>query len=195
MGYKSASSVSTGSNIIEIGNEGTSSDNNLIRIGTLGTQTAAFIAGISDAQVTGSAVYVTSSGQLGVLASSERYKTAIAPLGMNSEKLQQLRPVSFHLKSDPQGTVQYGLIAEEVDKVYPELVIRDGAGKIQGVRYDELAPMLLNEVQKQAAEIRVLKQQQQGQLAAQSASLQDLQRKMAELLAKVHPKDGLLAQR
>jgi hypothetical protein len=88
---------------------------------------------------------VTSSGQLGVLASSERYKTAITPMGENTKKLEQLRPVSFHLKTDPKGAVQYGLIAEEVDKVYPELVIRDDTGKIQGVRYDELAPMLLNE--------------------------------------------------
>jgi hypothetical protein len=96
---------------------------------------------------------------LGVLASSERYKTAIAPLGPNSAKLGQLRPVSFHLKSDPTGAVQYGLIAEDVDKVYPELVIRDQAGEIQGVRYEELAPMLLREVQQQASEIRHLKQQ------------------------------------
>jgi len=116
-------------------------------------------------------------------------------LGVNSEKLEQLRPVSFHLKSDPKGTVQYGLIAEEVDQVYPELVIRDEAGKIQGVRYDELAPMLLNEVQKQAAEIRALKQQQQDQLATQSARLQDLQRRMAELAAMMQPKDGLVARR
>jgi len=60
---------------------GAGGDNNIIRIGTQGTQTATYIAGISGAQVTGSAVYVTSSGQLGVLASSERYKTAIAPMG------------------------------------------------------------------------------------------------------------------
>ena len=95
--------------------------------------------GIVNTQITGSAVYITASGQLGVLASSERYKTAVTPLGPNTEKLQQLRPVSFHLKSEPEGAVQYGLIAEEVDKIYPELVIRDEAGRIQGVRYDELA--------------------------------------------------------
>ena len=93
------------------------------------------------------AVYVTSTGRLGVLASSERYKTAIAPIGDSTEKLRQLRPVSFHLKSDPKGAIQYGLIAEEVAKVYPELVIRGEKGRIEGVRYDELAPMLLNEMQ------------------------------------------------
>src|SRR5580700_626913 len=93
-----------------------------------------------------------SSGRLGVLASSERYKTSIKPIG-STAKLEQLRPVTFHLKNDPQGAVQYGLIAEEVDQVYPELVIRDDAGKIQGVRYDELAPMLLNEMQQQQRKI------------------------------------------
>jgi hypothetical protein len=78
-------------------------------------------------------------------------------MGPNSQKLQQLRPVTFHLKTDPQGALQYGLIAEEVAKVYPDLVIRDESGRIDGVRYDELAPMLLNEMKQQAAEIRELK--------------------------------------
>ncbi len=159
------------------------------------TQTAAYIAGIENAKITGSAVYVTASGQLGVLASSERYKTAIAPMvASNIEKLQQLRPVSFHLKSDPKGAVQYGLIAEEVDKVYPELVIRDEQGKIQGVRYDELAPMLLNEVQQQqrinaaqAAEIRDLK--------SQIFELNDLKQEIRATLLQLQAKDKLVARR
>jgi hypothetical protein len=133
------------------------------RIGKPGSQTSVYIAGIESAQVTGGAVYVTSKGQLGVLASSERYKTTIVPMGARTEKLKQLRPVSFHLKTDPNGVVQYGLIAEEVDRVYPELVIHDDAGKIHGVRYDELAPMLLNELQRQ-----------QQTLAAQAAEIRDL---------------------
>jgi trimeric autotransporter adhesin len=95
-------------------------------------------------------------------------------MGANTAKLGQLRPVTFHLKTDRKGALQYGLIAEEVAKVYPELVIRGEQGSIDGVRYDELAPMLLNEVQQQqqkiatqvlsintqAAEILELKQQQ-----------------------------------
>ena len=68
-------------------------------------------------------------------------------MGGQIAKLQQLRPVSFQLKTDATGTRQFGLIAEEVDKVYPELVIRDDAGNIHGVRYEELTPTLLNEVQ------------------------------------------------
>jgi hypothetical protein len=193
LGANAGFNVTSGSNNIEIGNEGTSSDGGTIRIGTSGSQAATYIAGIENAKVTGAAVYVTSSGQLGVSASSERYKTAIAPMGAGTEKLQELRPVSFHLKTDPSGAVQYGLIAEEVDKIYPELVIRDEAGKIQGVRYDELAPMLLNEVQKQAAEIRELKQQQK-QFATQ-VELNDLKRQLQAALAALRSKDNLVAQR
>jgi hypothetical protein len=163
MGDGAGSQISSGSNNIDIGNSGVSTDSGIIRIGVNSSksQTAAYIAGISSSVVTGAAVYVTSGGQLGVLASSERYKTAIQPIGYASTRLSQLRPVSFHLKADPKGAVQYGLIAEQVAKIYPELVIRDASGTIQGVRYDELAPMLLNEVQKLSRQV----QQQRQQLA------------------------------
>jgi hypothetical protein len=86
-------------------------------------------------------VYVTASGQLGVLASSERYKTHIADMGRSSRNLKNLRPVTFELKTDAQRSTQYGLIAEEVAKVYPDLVVRNDKGRIEGVRYEELAPM------------------------------------------------------
>jgi Chaperone of endosialidase len=179
-GFQAGFNLTTGSNNIDIGSVGVAGESNVIRIGTRGTQKVTVIAGIGTSQVTGSAVYVTTTGRLGVLASSERYKTAIAPMGSNTTKLEQLRPVTFHLKSDPKGALQYGLIAEEVAKVYPELVIRNESGRIDGVRYDELAPMLLNEVQQQAAAMRDLKQQ----VAVLSAALQKLQ-----------PKDELVAQR
>ena len=149
MGYQAGYNVANGSNNIEIGNSGAGADTALIRIGTQGAQSATYIAGISGTQVTGSAVYVTSSGQLGVLASSERYKTDVVPMGSSSGKLHRLLPVTFRLKNDPTNVIQYGLIAEQVAKVYPELVIHDAQGAIQGVRYEELAPMLLNEVQRQ----------------------------------------------
>jgi hypothetical protein len=137
--------------------------------------------------VSGSAVVVSSTGRLGVTVSSERYKTAIASMGSNSETLTQLRPVTFHLKTDPKGALQYGLIAEEVAKVYPELVIRNESGRIDGVRYDELAPMLLNDVQQQAAEIRDLKEQM--------AELKDLKQELHAALAKLQAENALLAQR
>ncbi len=144
---------------IEIGNVGGANDAGTIRIGTSSQQGSAFIAGIANSHVTGSAVYVTSTGQLGVLASSERYKTNVTSLGSSTEKLSKLRPVSFRLKSDPRAGVQYGLIAEEVAKVYPELVIRNEAGQAEGVRYEELTPMLLNEVQRQQQEPQELRRQ------------------------------------
>jgi hypothetical protein len=177
----------TGSNNIDIGNQGIAADAGTIHIGASSTQSKAFIAGIYGTPLTGSAVYVTATGQLGVLGSSERFKTDIAPMPDPSDKLRQLLPVAFRYKTDPQAIPQYGLIAEEVDKVYPELVIRDKAGKIQGVRYEELAPMLLSEMQRkerkidaQAAQISELKQQLAGIRAA---------------LVTLQPKEQLVAQR
>jgi phage shock protein A len=118
------------------------------------------------------------------------------------------RPVSFHLKSDPKGALQYGLIAEEVDKVYPELVIRDEKGTIQGVRYEELAPMLLTEVQqlqrelqKQQVAVQALTDQNAKQAAKinhliqQLAELSDLKQEMRAVLVKLQSKDQLVARR
>jgi hypothetical protein len=153
MGYQAGFRLTTGSNNIDFGNVGVAGESGTIRLGTPGTHAAAYIAGISTSHLTGAAVYVNSSGQLGVLASSERYKTAISPMAAAPDKVQQLRPVTFHLKSEPRGALQYGLIAEEVERVYPDLVIRDERGVVQGVRYDELTSILLKEVQQQHKEL------------------------------------------
>jgi hypothetical protein len=189
-GWHAGINLTTGSNNIDIGSPGVAGDANTIRVGVQGTQAATFVAGIYGHSLTGSEVVVTPSGELGVLSSSERFKTAIAPMGSNTAKLGQLRPVTFKLKADATGTRQYGLIAEEVAKVYPELVIRNEAGRIDGIRYDELAPMLLNEVQKQAAEIRALK--------VQAQAVGEMQKQLAEMhaaLAKLQNRDELVAQR
>ena len=197
IGWNAGYDLGTGSYNIDIGNTGGgATEANTIRIGALGTQTAAYIQGIYGATVTGSAVYVTSSGQLGVLASSERYKTHVAPMGEATQRLGQLRPVTFQLRNDESGTVQYGLIAEEVAKEYPELVIRGTDGQIDGVRYEELAPMLLNEMQRQerensgqkeeiaALEARVASQAKQlEELKQQLADVQELRRQVAALRA------------
>jgi hypothetical protein len=177
---------------IEIGNKGKPNDYRTIRIGDI--QYATYIAGISSARVTGSAVYVTSDGKLGVLASSERYKTDVAPMGSNSAKLQQLRPVTFHLKTDPQGPLQYGLIAEEVSNVYPDLVIRDSAGGIEGVRYEELTPMLLNEVQRQQNEI-ASQRAQLSEIQHQLAEMMDINRSMQAALLELRTREERIAQR
>jgi hypothetical protein len=183
--------VTTGSFNIDIGNTGVADDSNTIRIGTQGAQTATYIAGIrGNNRVNGLPILINAQGELGVSSSSERFKTAIAPMGSNTANLQQLRPVTFKFKSDATATRQYGLIAEEVAKVYPELVVRDEKGRIDGVRYDELAPMLLNEVQKQAAEIRALKLQAQ--------TVGEMQKQLEEMhaaLVKLQSKDELVAQR
>ena len=154
----------TGSNNIEIGSTGTSADNNTIRLG--GTQTATYIAGISGTAMTGADVVVSSSGRLGVLPSSARYKSGIQPLNQLSNKLWQLRPVTFRYKQDPQGERQYGLIAEQVSKVYPELVVRGDKGEIESVQYRELIPLMLNEMQHQQATLSQLKAQNRNQQAA-----------------------------
>ncbi len=177
IGYQAGQALTTGDSNIDIGNSGVAGERVTIRIGDPYAQKAVYIAGIANTQVTGSAVYVTRAGQLGVLASSERYKTAITSMGAASAKIQQLRPVTFQLKTQPEGARQFGLIAEEVEQVYPELVIRDEAGTIQGVRYDELAPMLLNEVQQQQRQLAG----QADRIAAQSQQLLDLQQQLAQL--------------
>lgn len=189
-GYQSGLSVTTGSHNIDIGNEGAETDNGIIRIGRPGIQSATYISGIDTNVVTGAAVYVTSSGELGVLASSERYKTAIEPLDDDADRLQLLRPVSFHLKNDPAGSIQYGLIAEEVNKVYPELVIHDAAGNIQGVRYDELAPLLLKEVQQQRRELADV-----AQLRQQVAELKKMNEAMQAALIELQTQRARVAMR
>jgi hypothetical protein len=151
---------------------------------------------------------VNSSGQLGVVVSSERFKTDIAPMGSDTAKLLALRPVKFHLKTDPHGAVQYGLIAEEVAKVYPELVVRNETGRIDGVRYDELAPMLLNQMQEQqkvlagqAAKIAAQDQRaaaQDQRAAGQDAKIAQLQQQLSGIqaaLLKQQSTDRLVAKR
>jgi hypothetical protein len=105
--------------------------------------------------------------------------------------------VTFKLKTDAEGTVQYGLIAEEVAKVYPELVVRDNKGRIDGVRYDELAPMLLNEVQKLQITIKAqgVKLAEVDELKQQIAQLTQQNQAMQSVLLRLQNKDELLAQR
>jgi len=154
--------LTTGNNNIDIDNLGVAGESNTIRIGT--QQTTTFIKGISGAVVTGAAVVVNAAGQLGTAPSSCRFKNEIRPMNTLSEAIFALKPVTFHYKSDQTGTPQFGLIAEEVAKVNPDLVVRDDKGEIYTVRYDAVNAMLLNEflkehrtVQEQQKEIDTLK--------------------------------------
>jgi hypothetical protein len=148
---------------------GVDTETETLRLGQ--DQTRTFVAGVNKTAVTGGhAVYITATGQLGVHVSSARYKQDIAPLGAHSEQLQRLRPVTFHHKQEPEAPVEYGLIAEEVATVYPELVTRDADGELQGVRYEALIPLLLNEVQQQHRQLNALRDEV-AELKAQNEGL------------------------
>ena len=103
-------------------------------------------------------VVVSDSGQLGTAASSERFKKDIATMEKASEVILSLRPVTFHYKTDDKGVPQFGLIAEEVAKVNPALVLPDKEGKPYSVRYDQVNAMLLNEFLKEHREVAEMKQ-------------------------------------
>src|ERR1700680_4460564 len=173
LGNHAGDLLTTGDNNIDIGNEGVAGEANTIRIGT--SQTATYVAGISMASVGGNnlPVVVDNNGQLGTMSSSRRFKKEIKPMDQTSQAILALKPVTFHYKSDTKSTPQFGLIAEEVADVNPDLVVRDAKGEIYTVRYDAVNAMLLNEflkehrkMQEQEATITQLKstvaQQQKG---------------------------------
>jgi hypothetical protein len=205
VGSNAGSSLISGSNNIDIGNQGLKTDSNTIRIGTQGTQTATFVAGVNSARVFfGTPVLINSSGQLGTLVSSARYKRDIRDMGDASSNLMKLRPVSFRYKEDPDRHLQYGLIAEDVERVYPELVTHGDDGKVEGVRYELLPALLLNEVQKQAKEnqrqaeqIRILTEQAErkdGQIASQQKQIDALKKKDAQIDALAERMNALERQ-
>jgi hypothetical protein len=167
---------SPGSFNIYIGSVAGTSESNTIRIGN--TQNRTIITGISGTvSSNGSQVYVNSSGQLGSIVSSARFKRDIQNMADSSNVLLSLRPVKFRYKNeiDPEAVAQFGLVAEEVEKVSPDLVVRDKDGKPYSVRYDQVNAMLLNEFLK---EHRKNEEQQatitclQKQLAALTEGLQ-----------------------
>ncbi|MBK9966674.1 MAG: tail fiber domain-containing protein [Holophagales bacterium] len=168
VGSGSGGVLTTGSNNIYIGRSvgaASANESNTIRIG--GSLAAAtFIRGISTATVTGSAVVVNASGQLGVATSSARFKESIADLGDPSPLLLSLRPVSFVYRKDETRTPQVGLIAEEVETVAPALVVRDENGVVTSVRYDQLVPLLLAEAQKLESENAELRRALESERAA-----------------------------
>src|SRR6266550_3087604 len=179
LGFAAGVNLATGNNNIDVGNVGVGMETNAIRIGAQIAVTdqfgvlhpahaATYIAGIRDA-TTGIAdalpVLIDSAGQLGTMSSSRRFKSEIRPMDKESEPVLGLKPVTFHYKSDAKGTTQFGLIAEEVAKVNPDLVVRDRNGEIYSVRYEAVNAMLLNEFLKQHQTVQELKKQV-GELTA-----------------------------
>ncbi len=149
-----------GNNNIYIGNQGSmASEEGQIHIGSHGWHTGTYIAGIRDAAVTGSPVVVGMYGKLGVTMSSARFKDEIKAMEKASEAILALKPVTFHYKReiDPDRTQQFGLVAEEVEKINPALVTRDAEGKVFTVRYEAVNAMLLNEFLKEHRTVQELK--------------------------------------
>ena len=198
LGFGAGANLTTGNDNIDIGNAGVVGEANTIRIGTEGTQSATFIAGISGATVAGGVgVIVDTNGHLGTVSSSQRFKTEIKPMDRASEAILALKPVTFRYRQelDPKGIPQFGLVAEEVEKVNPDLVARDAEGKVFTVRYEAVNAMLLNEflkehrkVEQQDATITQLKStvaQQQKDFQATAARQQKQIEALTDGLQKV----------
>jgi trimeric autotransporter adhesin len=177
IGFNAGGNLTTGSDNIDIGALGVAGESNTMRIGGV-RQTATFIAGIRGV-TTGMAnaipVLIDSAGQLGTTSSSRRFKKEIKPMDQTSEAVLALKPVTFHYKSDKTGTPQFGLIAEEVAQVNPDLVVRDENGEIYTVRYEAVNAMLLNEFLKEHGKVEKLETtvaRLQKQIEALTAGLQ-----------------------
>jgi hypothetical protein len=187
-----AGGTGTASNTIHLGFGGQADDTNgRIRIGTPGTHTSAYITGILGVGVVASSavpVYVDVNNQLGTVPSSRRFKKDIADMDDASEAILSMRPVTFHFKTQNAETPgpnipQFGLIAEEVAEVNPDLVVRDVEGEVYTVRYEAVNAMLLNEFLKEHRTVQKLKStvarqdaitaQQQKEIKALTASLKE----------------------
>ncbi len=216
LGQSAGSHLTTGDNNIDIGNTGETDEASTIRIGQEGNHTNTYIAGISGVTVAGGVgVIVDSLGHLGTVVSSERFKDAIKPMDKASEVILALKPVTFRYKHelDPKRIPQFGLVAEEVEKVNSDLVARDADGKVYTVRYEAVNAMLLNEflkehrtVQEQGATMTQQRKdfetaiaQQQKQIEALTATVKEqaaqIQKVSAQLeLSKAAPQTVLNRQ-
>jgi hypothetical protein len=182
VGNQAGSNLITGDNNIYVGNVGGNVESGAIRIGTEGTHTATFIAGINGATASGgTAVFVDMNGQLGTLTSSARFKDNIKPMDKASQSILALKPVTFQYKKeiDPARTSQFGLVAEEVEKVNPSLVVRDKDGRPYSVRYEAVNAMLLNEFLKEHSKI----EQQDHRIQKQDAIIAHLEKEIGVLSA------------
>ena len=187
LGNGAGTNLTTGNNNVDIGYivGGVAGESNTIRIGNSDIA-ATFITGISGATASGGAqVFVNSNGKLGTSTSSARFKEDIKPMGKTSEAILGLKPVTFRYKKeiDAQSIPQFGLVAEELEKVNPDLIIRDREGKPQTVRYEQVNAMLLNEFLKEHRHV----QEQDATIAQLTARLDEqasqIQKVSAELEA------------
>jgi hypothetical protein len=195
LGQGADHNVTTANNIICIGADGENVDNTCY-IGQIFGQTSSG----------GTAVFINSNGRLGTATSSRRFKEEIKPMMQASEALYALKPVTFRYKKgiDPQGISQFGLVAEEVEEVNPDLVVRDKEGKPYSVRYDQVNAMLLNEflkahrkMEEQEATITQLKStvtKEETAIAQQrndfEATINELKREMQTVVASFKEQDA-----
>ena len=179
LGSNAGASVTSASNVICIGADGSNVDN------------ACYIGQIFGSTVSASAVFVNSNGRLGTMTSSKRFKQDIKPMDNVSEALYSLKPVSFRYKKefDPAAASQLGLVAEEVEKIDPDLVVRDKEGKAYSVRYDQVNAMLLNEFLKEHKTVQGLK----NEIAQLTATVKEQAAQIQKVSARVElnePRSG-----
>jgi hypothetical protein len=177
LGYEAGGVVTTASNVICIGTVGNNVDNSCY-IGQIFGATSS----------NGVAVFINSNGRLGTATSSRRFKDDIKPMERTSEALFALKPVTFRYKKalDPQGVAQFGLIAEEVEKVNSDLVVRDKDGKPYSVRYDQVNAMLLNEFLKEHKTVQELKNEVASLTATVKEQAAQIQKVSARLEVSEH---------
>jgi hypothetical protein len=193
LGMSAGQNLTTGDFNIDIGNLGVGLESYTIRIGD--RQTATYVAGIFGTVVAGVTVLVDSNGHLGVLGSSERFKDEIKPMDTASEAILALRPVTFRYKHeiDPNGIPQFGLVAEEVEKVNPDLVSRDAQGKVFTVRYEAVNAMLLNEFLKEHRTVEELKangEKQEATIEKQEATIAQMKAGIEALTANLKKQEA-----
>jgi trimeric autotransporter adhesin len=183
----------TGSGNVAIGagaGSGIITSNNVICIGTGGADVSnsCFIGnihGVTTAIPDAIPVLIDSAGQLGTVSSSRRFKSEIKPMDRGSEAILALKPVTFHYKSDASGTSQFGLIAEEVAAVNPDLVVRDKNGEIYTVRYDAVNAMLLNEFLKEHRKVEQLTKDFEAKLGEQQKQIEALTAGLQKVSAQI----------
>jgi hypothetical protein len=187
--------LTTGDRNIHIGNVGVAGEAHTMRIGSDGSQTRTFIAGVRGVLTADSVpVVIDHSGQLGTIGgSSRRFKKEIQPMDKASESILALKPVTFHYKTDTTNTAQFGLIAEDVAQVNPDLVVRDDKSEIYAVRYEAVNAMLLNEFLKEHRKVEEQRKDMarlKSTVANQEASIAQQQKGMEQVIAHLKEQDS-----
>ena len=195
LGTGAGNSHVSGDNNIYIGNIGNTDPNesNAVRIGTFNLQQRVFVSGILGVTGTGVAMQIFADGQLGTISSSARYKDEIRDMAEASSAMMKLRPVTYRFKGQTGGGRQFGLVAEEVEDVLPDLVVRNAAGEVEAVSYHEMPAMLLNELQKQQRTIESQAsaiERQEQEAVAQRQEIAGLLARLAAVEAQLRSAEG-----